>query len=314
MTTYNHEKYIAQAIESALMQDTNFDYEIVIGEDCSTDRTREIVTGLQKKYPSKFRLLLHEKNLGMIPNFVQTLNACSGEYIAILEGDDYWTDPLKLQRQVDFLEANPEYGMVHSDYDILNEIQKKTVKSYNRFKRIIIPVGYVFEKLLIHNFIGTPTVCVRKSLLNSNIISELSKFKSWKMGDFPMWLEVSKNSMVGYLNNSMATYRFLENSVTHPIDKNKKIAFLNSSYNIRYYFLKKYGCSEKIKFEIKKNYYKRLLEHSFYSRNKKLAKKCYHYLTKIEKKIHIENILCLWGAQNYLCWLIIKMYLKYVKK
>lgn len=102
MITYNHEKFIAQAIDSILMQQVNFDYEIVIGEDCSTDGTRAIVIQYQKEYPDKIRLLLPEENLGMHKNFVQTFRACQGEYIALLEGDDYWTSPRKLQKQVDF--------------------------------------------------------------------------------------------------------------------------------------------------------------------------------------------------------------------
>ena len=91
MITYNHENFIAQAIDSVLRQDVNFGYEIVIGEDCSSDRTRSIVMAYEKKHPEKIRLLLPEQNLGMMGNFMQTLQACRGEYIAIVEDDDYWT-------------------------------------------------------------------------------------------------------------------------------------------------------------------------------------------------------------------------------
>ena len=100
MLTYNHEKYIAQAIESVLMQETDFHYEIVIGEDCSTDRTREIVIEYQKKYPDKIRTLLHAKNIGGNANYRQTYSECNGDYIAFLEGDDFWIDRKKLQKQI----------------------------------------------------------------------------------------------------------------------------------------------------------------------------------------------------------------------
>src|SRR3712207_1086613 len=96
MLAYNHEKFIAQALDSALMQQVNFDYEIVIGEDCSTDNTRDILIRYQKEYPHRIRLLLPEKNLGMHDNLIQTFKACRGDYIAFLEGDDYWTSPNKL--------------------------------------------------------------------------------------------------------------------------------------------------------------------------------------------------------------------------
>jgi glycosyltransferase involved in cell wall biosynthesis len=111
MITYNHEKYIAKALESILMQKVEFDFEVVIGEDCSTDNTRNIILKYADKYPDKFKLLLHERNIGPMANHIAVLNACTGKYIAMLEGDDYWISPLKLKTQVDFLEANPEYSI-----------------------------------------------------------------------------------------------------------------------------------------------------------------------------------------------------------
>ena len=121
MITYNHEKFIAQAIESVMMQKANFDYELVIGEDCSTDRTRDICVAYKEKYPSKIRLLLRKKNLGMMPNFVQTLEACPGQYIALCEGDDYWTSPQKLQKQVDFLDSHPDFAICSHNVMVMRE-------------------------------------------------------------------------------------------------------------------------------------------------------------------------------------------------
>ena len=108
MITYNHEPYIRQAIEGVLMQETFFNIELVIGEDCSTDKTRSICEEYADKFPDKINLLPTEGNLGMMPNFMRTLEARTGKYIALCEGDDYWTDSLKLQKQLDFLEENEE--------------------------------------------------------------------------------------------------------------------------------------------------------------------------------------------------------------
>lgn len=102
MITYNHESFIAEAIEGVLMQRTDFNYQLLIGEDNSTDRTREIILDYMKCNQDIIHLLPQEKNLGMIPNFIETLKACNGKYIALCEGDDYWIDPDKLQKQVDF--------------------------------------------------------------------------------------------------------------------------------------------------------------------------------------------------------------------
>lgn len=113
MMVYNHEKYIEEALNGVLMQKCNFDYEIVVGEDCSNDDSRSILLEYFKKFPGKFKLLLHNSNIGAQKNQLTVLENCTGQYIAMCEGDDYWTDPLKLQKQVDFLEANSDY-VIHS--------------------------------------------------------------------------------------------------------------------------------------------------------------------------------------------------------
>ena len=108
--TYNHAKYVERALRSVLEQETDFDFEVIVGEDCSTDNTREIIKKVSDEYPGKCKLLFREKNLGRPTlNVYQTTMECSGEYIAYLEGDDYWSDRKKLQKQIDFLDAHKEY-------------------------------------------------------------------------------------------------------------------------------------------------------------------------------------------------------------
>jgi glycosyltransferase involved in cell wall biosynthesis len=108
LITYNHEAYIAEAIEGVLRQQTTFAVELIIGEDCSTDGTRAIVQAYQQRYPERITLYLAEQNMGMLGILRPTYTLCRGKYVAMLDGDDYWTDPLKLQRQVDQLEAQPD--------------------------------------------------------------------------------------------------------------------------------------------------------------------------------------------------------------
>ena len=119
MITYNHENYIREAIEGVLMQKTDFDIELIIGEDFSQDNTRLICQEYSAKYPNIIRLLSSNKNLGMMPNFVRTSEACSGKYIALCEGDDYWIDPYKLKKQVDFLQVNKDFAFCHHKMKIL---------------------------------------------------------------------------------------------------------------------------------------------------------------------------------------------------
>lgn len=127
MLVYNHEKYIKQALESILMQKVNFNYEIVIAEDCSLDNSRQIILDYKRKYPSKIKLILQPKNVGSKENARLAIENCIGRYKAVCEGDDYWVDPYKLQKQVDYLESHPEY------VGIANKI--RMVDSDNNFKK-----------------------------------------------------------------------------------------------------------------------------------------------------------------------------------
>ncbi len=202
MVTYNHEKFIAKALDSVLMQRTNFDYELVIGEDCSTDKTRNILIDYQKRYPDKFRLLLHEKNLGMHENGARVLDACTGEYIAMLDGDDYWTVPEKLQKQVDFLDNHPECAICYHDALIVHEDGSRDPMHYRPFQKAFSTV----EDLFLDNFIPTCAVMFRNGLFGGvpDWVSTL------KMGDWLIHILNALHGRIGYLDETMAVY------VVHP--------------------------------------------------------------------------------------------------
>jgi len=198
MVTFNHEQFIAKAIDSLLMQRTNFDYEIVIGEDCSTDNTRNILLEYNEKYPGKFVLLLNEKNLGMQKNGSQALRACKGEYVALLEGDDYWTCPEKLQKQVDFLDSHPECATCFHDALIVHEDGIEEPKSYRPSQKDFSTV----TDLLFDNFIPTSSVMFRRCLF--------AKIPDWistlKMGDWPFHILNAHHGKVGYIDETMSIY------------------------------------------------------------------------------------------------------------
>ncbi len=161
MITYNHEKFIAQALEGILMQKVNFAYDIVIGEDCSKDKTREIILEYVKKDPSKFKLLLHDQNVGAMANQTEVMKACTGKYIAMCEGDDYWTDPLKLQKQIDFLENHKDFTVCYHDVEILTENPAVRENSQIKYKRD--RDEYIFDDLIDEgNLMHTPSVVFRR--------------------------------------------------------------------------------------------------------------------------------------------------------
>lgn len=126
MITYNHEKYIREAIEGVLMQECDFEIELIIANDCSTDQTDNVIQDILESHPkaSSIKYIKHNNNLGMMPNFIFALQQCNGQHIAVCEGDDYWTDPFKLQKQVDFLDNNSEYVICWTKFSVVDEFEK----------------------------------------------------------------------------------------------------------------------------------------------------------------------------------------------
>lgn len=169
--TYNHATYIRQCIDSIINQNCNFDYEIIIGDDCSTDKTQEILLDCYKSYPNLIRLLFNNKNIGISDNYRQVLETARGEYIALCEGDDYWTDSLKLRKQVDFLDSHRNYGFVGSYNQLLFPNNNLIDDPYNYLPKPIIDddwelYGNVFEYAKYGPVTRTVSLCFRRSIID----------------------------------------------------------------------------------------------------------------------------------------------------
>lgn len=211
MITYNHERFIAQALESVLMQETDFPVELVIGEDSSSDGTRAIVVEYAQRYPDRIRPLLRERNLGMIPNFVATLQACRGKYVAMLEGDDYWTDPHKLQKQVKFLEAHPECSTCFHNVWVRYEDSGRPPEAMLSLHQK--PVSSL-DDVLRGQYLPTCSMMFRNGLVDM--------FPEWfyhlPTGDWPLTVLIVEHGDVGYLNETMAVYRVHTGGTWSPMD------------------------------------------------------------------------------------------------
>ena len=296
MITYNHEKFIAQAIEGVMMQQTDFRYELVISEDCSTDRTREICKQYKEKFPDKIKLILPDKNLGVIENSISTFRECTGKYIAICEGDDFWTDKLKLQKQVDFLESNPDYGLVHTDYVVVDENSKQLELFEPKYTESNTG-REVFELLLRKKYsIATLTVLFRGSLFRE-FDNELSGMQL-KMTDYPMWLEFSGKMKVRYLDEITSSYRLLKNSASHSDNIEKIVSFNINSLQIRMYFADKYGVKLNVKKEIAQIYSNVMRDCFLHNRN--LAPTYYAKMVR-SRKLSLLNprpLLFLLGSKS----------------
>lgn len=158
--TYNQEKFVREALDSFLSQKTDFPYEIVIADDGSTDGTREIIQGYKKRYPDMIRPQFRDINVGSLRNFYLSYNVCRGRYIAICDGDDHWTDPDKLQKQVDFLERNPEFSMTsHAVKTVFLGVEKKDpfVKP--------LEISTLKETIEHGHFVPTLSIVLRRTLL-----------------------------------------------------------------------------------------------------------------------------------------------------
>lgn len=198
--TYNQERYLAQALESALAQRVNFEYEIVVGEDCSTDGTRAVLMDFYRRYPDRIVPLLRERNIGGSKNSMATRATCRGEYIAMLAGDDYWIADDKLQKQADFLDAHPDWVICCSRGRILDEAGTHEYPSVHPS----IPAGeYTVNDLLQGNFILTCTVMYRRE--------SVGEVPDWlpkrTLGDWPLYAIIATKGKIHLMDEATATYR-----------------------------------------------------------------------------------------------------------
>lgn len=199
--TFNHAEYIAKALDSVLTQRASFDYEIVVGDDCSSDGTREIIEEFHRAWPGKIRPLLRQKNVGMMRNFAETMEQCTGEYIAILEGDDYWTIPIKLQSQADYLDNHPECALCHHRVEHIESPTGKTIREFPPLRYRTVQANG--RDLAMYNYIQTCSVMFRRKWLPQLD----AQFLELKLGDWPIFALLSQHGTIGYLDQTMAHYR-----------------------------------------------------------------------------------------------------------
>ncbi|WBL23190.1 glycosyltransferase [Zunongwangia sp. HRR-M8] len=200
MLTYNQENMIAQAIEGVLCQKTNFRFQLIIGEDGSTDDTLNICKNYQRKFGDVIKLISRDKNIGLIKNFIETAKHLTGKYVAICDGDDYWTDDYKLQKQVDLLENHDDYSIVFGKCRRLYSNGKLIEKS-----RTLKRNSFDFTDLVMENFIPSVTVLFKNSAILNNLPSWFSRLP---YGDWPLYLyTVVGGKKIYFLDEYLAVYR-----------------------------------------------------------------------------------------------------------
>lgn len=255
---YNHEPYLRRCLDGFVMQKTNFRFEAIVHDDASTDGSAAIIREYAEKYPDVIKPIYETENQyskrdGSLSRIMD--EACKGKYIAMCEGDDYWTDPLKLQKQVDFLESHPDYGLVHGD--VKYYIYEKGVfkgriglifSKYNSNANIDDKKNMFYDIMFGRYSISTLTVMYRKDIFDS-----IEKLKTFRMGDTPLWLDFSQKSKIGYIDDVFGVYVKHQGSATRQ-NKLGRLLFEISACDMRVYYCKKYGYEipEKLKYRYNK--------------------------------------------------------------
>lgn len=227
--TYNHERYIAQMLDGALAQKTQFPIEIVIGDDGSTDGAPAIIQRYADRHPNLIRAFLHPENLGpQTPpefagrnNVIALLKACRGEYVALCEGDDYWTDPFKLQKQVDLLDAHPDYSFCHHNMVVMYE-DGAASHPFNDPDQALIST--VSDVLADRWFFATASILYRNYF-------RTEPFADWHAraaaGDWALVIQLAARGPIGYLPDTMGVYRKHRAGLSN-IQSKKNLFFLQN--------------------------------------------------------------------------------------
>ena len=221
--TYNQEKWIRQTLDSILAQQTEYPFELIIGEDHGTDGTRAICQEYADKYENVI-LLPSTENLGVTANWIRCVQAGTGKYIMGCAGDDYWHNPKKIQKQVDYMESHPECVVCHTDIDEYNDNTAHTIHNVKKAQGIEPPEGKIQKEILAgKEYISAVTMCIRREAFVKYVPSDEFARRRFPREDWPTLLVLAAYGEIRYLPISTATYRIGQESITRTSDYEKII-------------------------------------------------------------------------------------------
>lgn len=270
--TYNQQDYIRECLEGAVNQVLDYDYEIVIGDDSSTDDTSTICREYAKNHPEKIRLLSRDKNLGMAKNWVDTINECQGKYIAICEGDDYWSDNAKLQKQVEFLEKNVDCSFSFHKAFRFDADNESNNKIYPEVKKSILNA---------RDFFAIPTIPTASVVFRNEI--EIPQFGHSHM-DMPLYAALLSKGNAGFIDGQMSFYRLHSEGVSNKYSENWYLERRINELDIE----KKYpNFSSAVQSEVAKIYVNHVIAYLNKNRGNLSASQKKHYLKAICSSKHL---------------------------
>lgn len=265
MITYGHEKFVKQAIEGVLMQQGDFELELIIANDCSPDNSDFIITEIVKnsEKTNSIKYFRHEKNIGVMPNFYFALSKCSGNYIAICEGDDYWIDSFKLEKQLKIIESDFNIGLVYSKVRKLFQESGKFVDEKPRTATLENQV----RKMVESKYIEFATTLFRKDLLVTIAESLKEEMFDKVIGDTRILLETAHRTKIGFLDEITTVYRINQGSVTQSLNIDKFVFAQLDTYYCRKNFVVRYNYPKKWLSIVLANTFKNLVIKAYQEKN-----------------------------------------------
>jgi len=283
ISCYNQGEYIAQAIESVLNQKTDYSFEVIIGDDFSSDNSREIIMDYYKRYPDKIKLMMHPKNIGLVQNFLAFIDMANGEFASFCEGDDYWTNIDKLQDQISFLVKNPSYTIAYGKIDGLFVKENIIKKDIYNLDSVNIKSGDLTLLISRKYFMHTSTIFTRTCLLREFQNLMINKFYRMKTWDYAYMVYACIKGPIKYLDKSYAIQRFNKKSYTGRQQGYKKFRFfVQDTSNPIMYLLRKMNANPTLQLSYKNSYSRQVLLYGIELDDNKLIKRGMSLLKKYE--------------------------------
>ncbi len=286
LITYNNEKHIEDTLQSILMQKVDFTFEIVVGDDCSTDKTLDIITTYTLAHPKIFKITKNDTQLGILGNFKATLDNCSGTYVFDIAGDDMLKTDDALQKMVTALQSNPNSCFVYSGFDRLDD-NSLNIESFKN-KKIIYDSKEAFKKQVLLGKVNPMPLCYKRTCLYKYV-----DFKNYlKMGltieDYPIFVDLIMQTNFAVIKESLHIYRVHSNSFTHQKSLKKHLLFKTEIKKIFFFFSEKYNFSQQFIDEYTINHNKEILFLAGYFKNKELGKQIFSKINQKSLKDYIH--------------------------
>ncbi|MBU3821172.1 glycosyltransferase family 2 protein [Flavobacteriaceae bacterium XHP0103] len=285
--TYNCEMYIESTLQSIIKQKTNFKFEIVIGDDHSTDNTFKILKSYSRQHPNLINCKQNKEQLGILKNYKTTLDQCQGDYVFDIAGDDMLKSDYALQKMVNVLKNNNSLGFVDSGYDHYYEKTKKHLPFINK-KTIVSNESFYKNQLLLGKIIPMG-ICYNKKALYDYVDFDTYLKMGITVEDYPILVDLAMHTNFDRINESLHIYRIHNKSHSHISDFEKQIFLKKQMLELISFFQKKYNLPETLLLNAKKEFYIGCLYLAGYFGKKKLGKKMYLKLNKpsnLKLKVH----------------------------